>query len=110
LPEASQTLEYGKNYDGYWNGKLFVKQVCWSYKCVLMLIQSHLSQLEERIIPAFECAHGPSSQALIMVDNSQGHSAYSLDALLTSRMNMKPGGKQAMMRNGWHMQNSVKVT
>ncbi|KAG5219374.1 transposase domain-containing protein [Salix suchowensis] len=26
LPEASQTLEYGKNYDGYWNGELFVKQ------------------------------------------------------------------------------------
>lgn len=28
LPEASQTLEYGKNYDGYWTGELFVKQVC----------------------------------------------------------------------------------
>ena len=27
LPEASQVLEYGKNYDGYWNGELFVKQV-----------------------------------------------------------------------------------
>jgi hypothetical protein len=27
LREASQTLEYGKNYDGYWNGELFVKQV-----------------------------------------------------------------------------------
>lgn len=27
LQDASQTLEYGKNYDGYWNGKLFVKQV-----------------------------------------------------------------------------------
>ncbi|KAK2460090.1 hypothetical protein APHAL10511_007888 [Amanita phalloides] len=27
LKEASQTLEYGKNYDGYWNGELFVKQV-----------------------------------------------------------------------------------
>lgn len=27
LKEASQSLEYGKNYDGYWNGKLFVKQV-----------------------------------------------------------------------------------
>ncbi|KAH9068308.1 hypothetical protein EDB83DRAFT_2518668 [Lactarius deliciosus] len=27
LPEASQTLEYGKNYDRYWNGELFVKQV-----------------------------------------------------------------------------------
>ncbi|KAH9018306.1 hypothetical protein EDB84DRAFT_1626781 [Lactarius hengduanensis] len=90
LPEASQTLEYGKNYDGYWNGELFVKQ------------------LAERIIPAFERAHGPSYQALIMVDNSQGHSAYSVDALLTSRMNMKPGGKQAKMRDGWHVERARK--
>jgi hypothetical protein len=35
-----------------------------------------------------------------MVDNSQGHSAYAADALLVSRMNMKPGGKQAYIRNG----------
>jgi len=27
LKEGSQTLEYGKNYDGYWSGELFVKQV-----------------------------------------------------------------------------------
>jgi len=27
LRDASQTLEYGKNYDGYWTGELFVKQV-----------------------------------------------------------------------------------
>ena len=27
LQEASQTLEYGKNYEGYWTGELFVKQV-----------------------------------------------------------------------------------
>jgi len=26
LPEAGQTLEYGKNYEGYWTGELFVKQ------------------------------------------------------------------------------------
>jgi hypothetical protein len=32
-----------------------------------------------------------------MVDNSQGHSAYSEDALLASCMNVKPGGKQAHM-------------
>jgi hypothetical protein len=44
-----------------------------------------------------------------MVDNSQGHSAYSEDALLTSRMNMKPGGKQARLRDGWYMQGSQKV-
>ena len=28
LRDASQSLEYGKNYDGYWTGELFVKQVC----------------------------------------------------------------------------------
>ena len=27
LKEGSQSLEYGKSYDGYWNGELFVKQV-----------------------------------------------------------------------------------
>lgn len=27
LKEASQTLEYSKNYEGYWTGELFVKQV-----------------------------------------------------------------------------------
>jgi hypothetical protein len=31
LKDASQTLEYGKNYDGYWNGELFIKQVCLRY-------------------------------------------------------------------------------
>ncbi|EIW56251.1 uncharacterized protein TRAVEDRAFT_22553 [Trametes versicolor FP-101664 SS1] len=82
LEEAGQSMEYGKNYEGYWTGELFVKQ------------------LQEKIIPAFEAAHGPGYQALIMVDNSQGHSAYSADALLTSRMNLRPGGKQARMRDG----------
>jgi hypothetical protein len=27
LGEGTQTLEYGKNYKGYWTGELFVKQV-----------------------------------------------------------------------------------
>jgi hypothetical protein len=27
LKEAGQQLEYGKNYDGYWTGELFIKQV-----------------------------------------------------------------------------------
>jgi hypothetical protein len=38
-----------------------------------------------------------------MVDNSQGHSAYAEDALLTSRMNMRPGGKQAILKDGWFL-------
>jgi hypothetical protein len=44
-----------------------------------------------------------------MVDNSQGHAAYAIDALLTSRMNMRPGGKQAHLRDGWYMHNGQKV-
>lgn len=27
LEEGTQTLEYSKNYEGYWNGEMFVKQV-----------------------------------------------------------------------------------
>jgi len=27
IEDAGQTLEYGKNYEGYWTGELFVKQV-----------------------------------------------------------------------------------
>ncbi|KAF9455892.1 hypothetical protein BDZ94DRAFT_1293065 [Collybia nuda] len=92
IKKASQSLEYGKNYEGYWTGELFVKQ------------------LVEKIIPAFEELHGPEYQALIMVDNSQGHSAYSTDALLVSRMNMWPGGKQARLRDGWFMCGDEKIT
>jgi hypothetical protein len=106
---ASQSLEYGKNYEGYWNGELFVKQV--SKETVKIHISNYIltSQLHEKIIPAFEAAHGPRYQALFMVDNSQGHSAYSKDALLSSCMNLHPGGKQARMRDGWFTQNGQKV-
>jgi len=44
-----------------------------------------------------------------MVDNSQGHCAYAEDALLVSRMNLRPGGKQAHMRNGWYIRDNTKV-
>ncbi|KAJ3553136.1 hypothetical protein NP233_g12718 [Leucocoprinus birnbaumii] len=93
LKDASRTLEYGKNYEGYWNGELFVKQI------------------KEQIIPAFERAYPPNYQMLLMVDNSQGHSAYAEDALLVSRMNMGPGGKQAMLRDGWYIgQDGRRIT
>ena len=57
-------------------------------------------KLKEKIIPAFKEAHGAGYQALFFIDNSQGHSAYAEDALLASRMNVNPGGKQAQMRDG----------
>jgi hypothetical protein len=66
-------------------------------------------QLEEKIIPVFEAAHGPGYQALIVVDHSQGHSAYSEDALVVSRMNVRPGGKQALMKSTWYIRDSERV-
>jgi len=66
-------------------------------------------QLKNKLIPAFERAHGAGYQALFLIDNSQGHSAYGEDALVISRMNIKPGGRQARMCNGWFMQGGVKV-
>ncbi|KAJ3845656.1 hypothetical protein EV368DRAFT_90334 [Lentinula lateritia] len=90
LKDASQSMEYGKNYDGYWNGELFIKQ------------------LKEKIIPTFEKLHGSNYQALFLINNSQGHSAYAVDALLANRMNFNPGGKQARMCQGWFLWNAQR--
>jgi hypothetical protein len=36
LKDASQSIEYGKNYDGYWNGQLFEKQVRSSFIAIFI--------------------------------------------------------------------------
>ncbi|KAH8793679.1 hypothetical protein DL96DRAFT_1478969 [Flagelloscypha sp. PMI_526] len=93
ITAAGQSMEYGKNYEGYWNGEMFVNQ-----------------QLKERIIPAFEELHPPEThRALFFIDNSQGHAAYAEDALVVSRMNLRPGGKQAIMRDGWFLQDGQQI-
>ncbi|KAF7343545.1 hypothetical protein MSAN_01975000 [Mycena sanguinolenta] len=90
--DAGQGIEYGKNYDGYWDGAQFIKQ------------------LEERIIPAFEQLHDRNIyRACFLIDNSQGHCAYAENALIVSRMNWRSGGKQAIMRDGWFWCNGQKV-
>jgi hypothetical protein len=37
LEDAVQVIEYGKNYEGYWTGELFVKQVIfpWPFAAIL---------------------------------------------------------------------------
>ena len=75
----------------------------------MLLNRKFRNQLQDKIIPAFESAHGPGYQALFVIDNSQGHAAYQEDALLVSRMNLRPGGKQARMRNGWFIRDGIKV-
>lgn len=61
----------------------------------------NFGQLRDKIIPEFERIHGPGYQALIMVDNSQGHAAYAADALVAHKMNLNPGGAQPIMHDGW---------
>ncbi|KAG1868722.1 hypothetical protein C8R48DRAFT_747104 [Suillus tomentosus] len=85
LVDAGESMEYSKNHEGYWNGEMFVKQ------------------------PEMNPYNGPGYQALFLIDNSQGHSAYAKDALLVSCMNINPAGKQARMRNGWFMCNNIQV-
>ncbi|KAG1763413.1 hypothetical protein EDD22DRAFT_979392 [Suillus occidentalis] len=98
LSQAGESIEYGKNYEGYWNGERFCTQV---HTKIFMA---------KKIIPAFEAAHGAGYQALFIIDNSQGHSAYAKDALrVGSRMNVNPGGKQARMQNGWFVHDGVRV-
>ncbi|KAJ3984700.1 hypothetical protein F5890DRAFT_1411020 [Lentinula detonsa] len=91
LEKASVTIEYGKNHDGMWTGELFAKQI------------------QEKFFKAFADAHGPGHIAVILVDNSQGHSSYAPDALRASGMNLKPGGKQARMHAGWYMRDGQKI-
>jgi hypothetical protein len=71
----------GSNRDGWWTNNDIVKQVI------------------ERAIPIFERTH-PNKIALFMFDNSSNHNAFADDALLVSRINMKDGGKQPLLRNG----------
>lgn len=79
--EACVTMYPGTNRDGWWTSKDVVKQV------------------KERAIPIFERTH-PGKVALFMFDNSCNHNAFAEDALIVSRMNIKDGGKQPLLRNG----------
>ena len=66
--------------------------------------------MSEKIIPAFEAAHGAGYHALFLIDNSQGHSAYAEDALrVSNHMNIKPGGKQAHMWKGWFICDGIRI-
>ncbi|KAI0719047.1 hypothetical protein C8T65DRAFT_693376 [Cerioporus squamosus] len=66
--------------------------------------------LDEKFFPAFRKVHGEGFVAVILVDNSQGHSCYADDTLRVSQMNFRPAGAQARMRNGWYMKDGEKVT
>src|SRR3954470_22348043 len=78
--EARCYLKPGKNQEGYWTAEHL------------------LEQIEHKAIPIFEILY-PNCIALFAFNNSSNHAVFSKDALVASRMNLKPGGKQPIMHD-----------
>ena len=78
--EARKYLRPGKNEEGWWTA-------------------AHLlDQVSNFAIPIFETVH-PNAVAVFAFDNSTNHGAMAKDALNVAKMNVGPGGKQAVMRS-----------
>jgi hypothetical protein len=78
--EARSYLQPGKDREGFWTSEHLIEQV------------------KTKAIPIFEALF-PNCIALFAFDNSSNHAAFKSDALVASRMNLKPGRKQPKMRN-----------
>ena len=78
---ARVLFEYGNNH-GYWDSEKFLKQM-----------DDALKIAEIKYPPSGGYRH------VFLFDHSCGHTAYSKDALVASRMNRKDGGKQPRMRD-----------
>lgn len=69
----------GKNHDGWWDCKQLMAQC-------------------EHFLDIFEMVH-PGAICMVVFDCSSNHQAFADDALVASRMNVHPGGKQPKMRD-----------
>ena len=78
--KAREILKYGSDQEGYWNNEKFMEQV---------KIAADIAELKY--------PHDRFS-VVWLFDQSSGHCAYEEDALNVLRMNVKPGGKQPVMR------------
>ncbi|KAF8458748.1 hypothetical protein BDZ91DRAFT_800171 [Kalaharituber pfeilii] len=78
--QATEFLEYGQ--DNYWTGEKMVQHVV------------------DVAIPIFERAF-PGCQAVFLFDNASNHAAFAPDALVVNEMNLGPGGKQPILREGF---------
>ena len=80
---ATETFEYGDNK--YWNSEMLAHQTL------------------QVAIPLFEAAFPPGRfQGLFLFDNATSHNVMASDALDVRKMNLGPGGKQPVMRDGWN--------
>ncbi|GBB96876.1 hypothetical protein RclHR1_02860009 [Rhizophagus clarus] len=67
-----------------------------------------LDQLVYQAIPIFEILH-PGCIGIFCFNQSTNHNAMAGDALVATKMNLSPRGKQPKMRDGWYInENSEK--
>lgn len=89
---------------------MFVKQV-WIFH---FQVQTHflLVDGDSCVKRLFLPSNVPMAQATkhcLSLTTHRDTLAYAEDALLASRMNFNPGGKQACLWNGWFIRNSIKI-
>ena len=65
-----------------------------------------IEQTIRTALPIFQYAF-PGCRGVWAFDNATNHSAYSPQALLASRMNLGPGGKQSLMVEGFDYQRNL---
>ena len=56
----------------------------------------------EKALTIFKAIYGGEFKMLLMLDHSPIHGAMAEDELNPRRMNVRPGGKQPIMRAGWY--------
>lgn len=82
--QARTLLEYGEAREGYWTSDKFMEQM---EKAVKIAETKYPKQDGWRLVWVF--------------DHSSCHAAMAEDSLDATKMNVKPGGKQRVMRDGW---------
>ena len=81
---ARQLFEYGEAKEGYWTSEKFMSQIKEAEK---IAVAKYPRQEGWRLVWIF--------------DHSSCHAAMTNDALDVNKMNVNPGGKQRVMRDGW---------
>lgn len=84
--DSTEIIKPGSNAEGYWTNADLVKQC------------------KQKAMPIFKVLH-PNCDAIFVFDNSANHHAFSPDALVASRLNLKDGGVnlKTIMRDGWFL-------
>src|SRR5947209_1057999 len=77
--ETWKIIVLGANYDGYWNSKKLITQVC------------NTIDIFERIYP--------NAIDIFAFDNAISHTAFVPDALVANKINKAPEGKAPLMHN-----------